>query len=192
MNPNRAQPGGLTDGANQSGRVAVYWHYDSDDTLLYVGITSDPRARERQHARQSQWARYVATIDVRWCVDRNAALAVELRAIQSEAPIFNTDEAAPGQAERAGLYMASHVEPLAKRLPFDVAPALASQIGRGIGTGAGRPNRGLTFRFRVHIHPLAAARAEALRSARGEPALADTWRAVIDAGIAALEKESPQ
>lgn len=173
--------------AGRAGQVAIYRHYDSEGTLLYVGITSDPHARERQHARQSQWARYVATINVQWCVDRNTALAVELRAIQSEAPVFNTGEAAPGQAKRAGLYMASHAGPPTKRLPFDVVPALATQIGRGLGTGAGRPNRGLTFRFRVHLHPAAAARAEALKTTRDTPALADTWRAIIDAGLDAME-----
>lgn len=74
---------------DQDGPTALYRHYDTDGTLLYVGITHDPDERRRMHARQSAWFPHSARCDLEWHEDRRAALRAETAAIRTERPLFN-------------------------------------------------------------------------------------------------------
>jgi predicted GIY-YIG superfamily endonuclease len=70
--------------------TALYRLYDAADSLLYVGITSNPRARFTQHAIYKPWWSEVANTAVSWLMcTRQEALAVEAAAIRNERPIHN-------------------------------------------------------------------------------------------------------
>jgi hypothetical protein len=56
--------------------------------------------------------------------------------------------------------------------------------GRGRGTGAGRPGRGLTYHLHVWIPPAWRGQIRDL-----SPVEADAWRRVIAAGLTALGKD---
>jgi DNA-binding transcriptional regulator YhcF (GntR family)/predicted GIY-YIG superfamily endonuclease len=73
-----------------SERTALYRLFDASGALLYVGITSDPENRWRQHALLNKaWWPNVATKKIDWIADRATAGAAEVDAIKSEAPRHN-------------------------------------------------------------------------------------------------------
>ncbi|MBD3549842.1 GntR family transcriptional regulator [Streptomyces sp. JV180] len=94
-------------------RTALYRLYDSDDVLLYIGISNNPEARWERHKMFRPWWPEVASKDVKWFPSRVAASTAEEDAIQVEAPRFN----------------GTHNYPLA---PFDAAtwPQLPGRGGR--------------------------------------------------------------
>jgi predicted GIY-YIG superfamily endonuclease len=70
--------------------VALYRLYDSTGALLYVGITTDPKARFTQHSIYKGWWPTVARTTVAWLeVTRQEALAIEAATIRDEEPIHN-------------------------------------------------------------------------------------------------------
>lgn len=71
--------------------TAVYRHFDACGRLLYVGSTSDPEARWKQHQRQSGWvmAGLVDSVTIEWWPSRAAARTAERAAIRNENPIYN-------------------------------------------------------------------------------------------------------
>jgi len=70
--------------------IALYRLYDTEDVLLYVGITTNPKARFTQHALYKPWWPSVARTSVSWLhVTRPEALAIEAGAIRSEEPLHN-------------------------------------------------------------------------------------------------------
>ena len=80
-----------TDGPPDGGapeRTALYRFYDSDDELLYVGISKDPTARWEQH-RVKPWWRDVTMRVIEWHDDRATAEHAERKAIQTEGPRHN-------------------------------------------------------------------------------------------------------
>ena len=82
--------------------VAVYRFYDAGGRLLYVGISTRPKARWYAHARYQQWWADVAHKDLRWYPDRPAARAEEIRVMDAEDPVHNIDRghgAAPRRAQ---------------------------------------------------------------------------------------------
>lgn len=83
------------DEASPSLRTAVYRFYDAVDQLLYVGITSDAKARWRQHAKEKEWWPQVAHKRITWFASREEAAAAERLAIVAEAPRFNIDMNTP-------------------------------------------------------------------------------------------------
>lgn len=68
---------------------AVYRHYDSDDRLLYVGISVDPERRAKSHKGQGWWSRFMARETVTWHEDTASAKSAERAAIEDEHPLFN-------------------------------------------------------------------------------------------------------
>ena len=70
---------------------ALYRHFDSAGTLLYVGISRDPIKRWSQHTRQSLWVQsgFVARVETAWYRDEKTARMFETAAIADEGPIFN-------------------------------------------------------------------------------------------------------
>jgi hypothetical protein len=72
-----------------SDRTAVYRFFDADESLLYVGVSSQPEVRRQQHAADKAWWPEVARTDTVWYADRPKALAGEAFAIITERPRYN-------------------------------------------------------------------------------------------------------
>jgi predicted GIY-YIG superfamily endonuclease len=70
-------------------RTCLYRHFDTAGALLYVGVSSDPRARRHWHNAASTWSSAIARTDEEWFHTRKAALAAEREAIVTENPIHN-------------------------------------------------------------------------------------------------------
>lgn len=70
-------------------RTALYRHFDSAGSLLYVGISNDALRRLCQHKERSHWQPQIARVEVEWLPDREAALKAEADAIVSENPAWN-------------------------------------------------------------------------------------------------------
>lgn len=68
----------------------VYRCFDRHGELLYVGVTSTPRARWWGHRAKSPWASQVATCRMVGPFDRSTALEYERDAIRHERPKHNT------------------------------------------------------------------------------------------------------
>lgn len=69
--------------------TALYRLTDTDGRLLYVGITTDPEERFRQHASTSPWWPLVAHREIAWHATRPAAEKAEATAIEEETPLYN-------------------------------------------------------------------------------------------------------
>jgi len=69
--------------------TALYRLYDANGSLLYVGISSDPSKRFREHRSASQWWPLVASRRVEWLRHRPAAQQAERKAIEAESPAWN-------------------------------------------------------------------------------------------------------
>lgn len=69
-------------------KTALYRHYNSAGTLLYVGISISTLNRLSQHAI-SPWCDDIARVDIQYFESRAAALGAEQEAIKTECPLFN-------------------------------------------------------------------------------------------------------
>lgn len=69
--------------------TTLYRFFDQDEELLYVGISVSPWSRWRQHRHDKPWWCDVATIGLESHPTREAALAAEKVAIQSEHHRYN-------------------------------------------------------------------------------------------------------
>lgn len=67
----------------------LYRFYSADDSLLYIGVTSDFDTRRTAHRRYSPWWPEVARATEEPCNGRSEALAAEAEAIRSECPHYN-------------------------------------------------------------------------------------------------------
>lgn len=74
-------------------RTAIYRHFASDGSLLYVGITGQPLKRLQTHMGGSQWAEQIANVTIEWHETRPAAELAERRAIRGERPPHNQSHA---------------------------------------------------------------------------------------------------
>lgn len=70
-------------------RTALYRFYDSSHELLYVGISSDPWRRWREHVQTQPWYPQVKHWTSTWYDSEEEARGAELRAISGEHPRFN-------------------------------------------------------------------------------------------------------
>lgn len=73
--------------------VALYRLYDRAGTLLYVGVTSDPRTRWAQHKADKRWWRSAYRYRLEWHTSREDALLEEGRVITEERPAHNAQGA---------------------------------------------------------------------------------------------------
>lgn len=74
----------------------VYWVYDRDDRVLYIGCSRQLEERLEQHKKKEWWHR-VAWVEVETFGDRHSALEAEKAAIFAERPPFNKRVTAPRQ-----------------------------------------------------------------------------------------------
>lgn len=73
--------------------TALYRFYDSEDRLLYVGITHDLEERWRSHKRNQLWWLDVARKEHVWLPNRAEAEEAEDRAIRMERPVWDKSRA---------------------------------------------------------------------------------------------------
>jgi len=69
--------------------TALYFWFDAEDRLLYIGITGDLAVRQTSHAKRSTWAQFAARAEVVRYPSRTEAEVAEKAAIESERPLFN-------------------------------------------------------------------------------------------------------
>ena len=67
----------------------LYRFFDAGKALLYVGITSRPPQRFKDHGREKEWWREVATIEMQHFDDRASLEQAERKAIKRENPRYN-------------------------------------------------------------------------------------------------------
>lgn len=67
----------------------LYRHFDADNALLYVGISSSLAARIETHRRASEWFPRVCSISVQHFATRAELEAAERAAIAAEKPPYN-------------------------------------------------------------------------------------------------------
>jgi excinuclease UvrABC nuclease subunit len=70
-------------------RTALYRLYDAEDRLIYVGITSNPKARWAAHSRDKHWWPEVARKSVEWFETRKSAGRIEKIEVEEERPLYN-------------------------------------------------------------------------------------------------------
>jgi hypothetical protein len=113
-------------------RCALYFHYDLDDVLLYIGITDQPVQRGKEHAADSEWVRFAHRMEARWYDSRPAALEAERVAVESREPVFNRQYVPAAIAEqRRSTYLAAQ-----GWAHSGVPTADASWLERNTGYGA--------------------------------------------------------
>lgn len=116
-------------------RVAqIYRWYDSQLTLLYVGISAFPdfRAKEHRHSWWRPWATSMAVDPTRHC--RLVAEAWERWYIENEQPIFNV-QYAKGVPDRVQGYLSSRgVDPDQVSL---TPPRRGTHIKKSAGAASG-------------------------------------------------------
>lgn len=69
--------------------VCVYRVYDSEDRVLYVGATANPKQRMGIHRSSSDWWPLHARYEEQWFDNSNEASAAEEQAIRELKPPFN-------------------------------------------------------------------------------------------------------
>ena len=67
----------------------LYRFFDEDETLLYVGQTTNPPRRFKEHAAAKNWWLNVASIDLEHFPDQQSLNYAERQAIVLEDPLHN-------------------------------------------------------------------------------------------------------
>lgn len=80
---------------------SVYRYYDSLGILIYVGITSQRSARNRQHNQDKEWWPLVARQDVEHFETREQIVAREAELIRKHSPPFNIQKNVDWASARA-------------------------------------------------------------------------------------------
>jgi predicted GIY-YIG superfamily endonuclease len=93
----------------------LYRMFDEGGTLLYVGITNDPKQRFHDHAKGQPWWSRVANIRVENHPSREALVLSEQVAIRDENPLYNI-------AVRKGLLQERSAQRRPRRCPTCGAP----------------------------------------------------------------------
>lgn len=102
--------------------TALYFWYDADDVLLYIGITGDLAVRQTSHAKRSSWSEFADHSKIQRFPDRPQAEAAEVAAIRADKPIFNhVHNDTPEARARLVAYLIEH----------DRADLLAPAVQRG-------------------------------------------------------------
>lgn len=70
-------------------RTSLYRYYDADGVLLYVGVSNNPKNRDRSHLKHSAFSRFVHWHEGQWFASREEATGAERLAIRDEHPLFN-------------------------------------------------------------------------------------------------------
>lgn len=103
----------LHDAAEQhsspTAETALYIYYDSNDVLLYVGITDNLPGREYVHVRRSSWMEFAARSTIERFSTREAAEVEERKRIKTLKPLFNSaHNADPDALRKLVEYLVKH------------------------------------------------------------------------------------
>lgn len=101
----------------------LYRMFGHSDELLYVGITCNPPARFKQHAKEKDWYAQLSYINVELHPSRDALEKAEKRAIQLEFPKYNVVH----NAKNGSDHTAESYSPIALSQRLDVALEILSQ-----------------------------------------------------------------
>jgi predicted GIY-YIG superfamily endonuclease len=71
------------------GPTMLYRLFDTNDQLLYIGVTCNPPSRWESHRSDKPWWPLVARKELTTYPDRSAALTAEREAIVAERPLHN-------------------------------------------------------------------------------------------------------
>lgn len=105
--------------------TSLYFYYDVNDTLIYLGITDRGMSRNREHNSRAEWWPFVARQEVRHFVTRRAAEAEERELIKRYRPPFNKQHNAYYHEVRAE-YLAWVAQPAAD--PRELAISLGKRL----------------------------------------------------------------
>jgi predicted GIY-YIG superfamily endonuclease len=83
--------------------TVLYRLFDSEDRLLYVGITDRYGLRMGQHRTSKWWWPRVHRTETEWFASRAVAETMEVRAIRSERPLYNVMDTERALQSAAGL-----------------------------------------------------------------------------------------
>src|ERR1700733_9621020 len=92
-------------GMRPDGRTALYRFYDNRETLLYVGISNDPRRRQSEH-KKKPWYPHVRHQATTWYDTEREARRAETRAIRRECQEFNVAGAVRPASARFTIHIA--------------------------------------------------------------------------------------
>ncbi len=124
---------------------SVYRYYDKHGFLIYVGITNQGIARNRQHNTSKDWWRHVVSQQVEHLDSRESALARERELIIECSPAFNS------QHNPDHTYLSAAYEAFCECIPTVGAGTLLSTNGGGIDLyPSGHDDKGRLFFF---THP---------------------------------------
>ncbi|MFD7016092.1 GIY-YIG nuclease family protein [Streptomyces sp. NPDC059928] len=94
-------------GVDGAGVTALYRLYDSDDRLLYIGVTKNPPRRFAAHRSDKPWWPNVARREVSWWPTRYEAGRAESAAIWNESPLYNQAGTPADNAKRSARQQAN-------------------------------------------------------------------------------------
>lgn len=80
--------------------TALYRYYDTEDRLLYVGITDNLIVRTLDHVQGSSWAEFATRATIERHPTRKEAEDAERAAIKAERPLFNSQHQDTPEARR--------------------------------------------------------------------------------------------
>lgn len=148
----------------------VYRFYNSEDELLYVGITKSLEQRFRAHAKSKPWFGEVARSATERCRTLHVALAKESKAILTENPKYN--KAIPTMERHELLNVRAGSDP-AQELSLIERLKAAEDANRRYAFVASENerlcarNRGLTEQLDAERESAFTARADAVKLAKG-------------------------
>jgi hypothetical protein len=89
-----------------TGQHALYRYFDTQDRLLYVGISGSLATRNSSHVRRSLWMQFAARSTIERCDTPAKARGAERLAIETEGPVFNLQyNDSPEARERLTAYL---------------------------------------------------------------------------------------
>jgi hypothetical protein len=114
--------------------TAVYRLVGSDESLLYVGISNQPRVRWQQHALDKPWWPDVADKHTTWYPDRSQAEDEEDRAILAESPRYNVRAPArdPETVHTMSIRVTEDVRERLRRAAFEHRVHMNTLVSEGI------------------------------------------------------------
>lgn len=116
--------------------TSLYRLFDSDDRLLYIGISLRLAGRIGQHRHAKEWWAEVARISVEHFATRREAAAAESAAITTERPAYNISGTVSRKPIHASPRQVSRPQPIGERVAL-----LIQADGEGIPSIATICNR---------------------------------------------------
>jgi hypothetical protein len=154
--------------------TSVYRYYDSDGTLIYVGITGRGVQRQREHNERAEWWPFVRRQDVEHFDNRPEAAARERDLIGRHCPPFNRQHN-PLYTQKREDYLALRASQSRGCKCGPNCEYASDEHHRGWGLGWEYAMQAYPSMYRHHL-------ARLIASAEDDPELADLARHFMLAG----------